>query len=52
MGDLTLPHHGRGNVLLADAHVERMNARKFGAASQTKYFWYPTGNMNLTYGNP
>ena len=52
MGELTIPHHGRGNVLMADTHVEKMNARQFEAASQTKYFWYPTGNTNLAYGNP
>lgn len=52
-GKLTLHHYGRGSVLMADMHAERMNERQFAQAAQNLYFWYPTGNTNLAYGgNP
>jgi prepilin-type processing-associated H-X9-DG protein len=52
MAKLTLHHRGRGSVLMADTHAERMNQRQFEQASQNLYFWYPTGQTNMSYGSP
>ena len=52
MGDLTLQHYGSGSILMADTHVERMNKHRFDQASQNLYFWYPTGNTNVSYSIP
>ena len=53
MSELALQHRFRGHILMADTHVEKMTAKHFDAASRTKYFWYPTGNTNISdYGNP
>jgi hypothetical protein len=48
MSQLALQHHRRGHVLLADTHVEKMNTKQYDAACQTKYFWYPTDNANIS----
>lgn len=48
MSELTLHHRGRGSVLMGDTHVEQMSTNQYEAACETPYFWYPTGNTNMS----
>lgn len=48
MSELALQHHDRGHLLMADTHVEKMSATQFDAAGHATYFWYPTGNTNMS----
>ncbi len=57
-GDRTLSirHNQRGNIVLTDGHVERLNHAESLAAEKKKRFWFPTDNtsglngMNLATG--
>ena len=39
---LAFRHGTRGNLVLADFHIERMNGKEFDKVKKTKRFWFPT----------
>jgi prepilin-type N-terminal cleavage/methylation domain-containing protein/prepilin-type processing-associated H-X9-DG protein len=46
-GVLAARHNQRGNVLMADIHVEKMKKKQFDLNSQNdKQFWYPNDKTN------
>ena len=47
---LAFLHNRRGNLLLADNHVEKMNKKRFDDAQRLKRFWYPTEQTGRTGG--
>jgi prepilin-type N-terminal cleavage/methylation domain-containing protein/prepilin-type processing-associated H-X9-DG protein len=39
---LALRHGGRGNLVMADLHLERLKQKQADDAEKTKIFWFPT----------
>jgi|ERR1051326_688775 prepilin-type N-terminal cleavage/methylation domain-containing protein len=39
---LAFRHGNRGNLILSDIHIERMNRKEFDKVKKTKRFWFPT----------
>ncbi|HVY70713.1 MAG TPA: type II secretion system protein [Verrucomicrobiae bacterium] len=39
---LSLRHNLKGNLVMADAHVERLNKAQYNTVEKTKLFWFPT----------
>ena len=45
-------HGNRGNLVLADFHIERMSRKDFDLAKRTKRFWFPTDDTRGPGGLP
>ena len=43
---LAFRHNNRGNVILSDIHVERMDRKGYDQAKKSKRFWFPTEDMS------
>ena len=52
---LALRHGGKGNLLMADLHLERFKQKQADEAEKTKIFWFPTddstGPGGMQFGN-
>jgi prepilin-type N-terminal cleavage/methylation domain-containing protein len=49
---LAMRHNMRGHLLMADMHLERMNKKRFDAASGEMRFWYPNDLTGRGGGAP
>ena len=53
---LAVRHGNRGNLVMADNHIEKMDKKKYDEVDKTKLFWFPTsdtsgpGGMNFGSG--
>ena len=53
---LAVRHGNRGNLVMADNHIEKMDKKKYNEVDKTKLFWFPTsdtsgpGGMNFGSG--
>jgi len=49
---LAFRHNNRGNLILSDLHVERMNRKGYDKAKKSKRFWFPTEDTSGPGGMP
>jgi prepilin-type N-terminal cleavage/methylation domain-containing protein len=49
---LAFRHNNRGNLILSDIHVERMDRKGFDKVKKTKRFWFPTQDTSGPFGMP
>ena len=43
---LALRHNNRGNMVMADLRVEKMDKKKYDGVEKTKRFWFPSDNTS------
>jgi prepilin-type N-terminal cleavage/methylation domain-containing protein/prepilin-type processing-associated H-X9-DG protein len=47
---LAFRHNRRGNLMMADTHVERLGKKKYDASKQAPRFWYPNEKTDRSGG--
>jgi len=49
---LAFRHNNRGNLILSDLHIERMDRKGYDKAKRSKRFWFPTEDTTGPGGMP
>ena len=49
---LAFRHNNRGNLILSDLHIERMDRKGYDKAKRSKRFWFPTEDTSGPGGMP
>ena len=49
---LAFRHNNRGNLILSDLHIERMDRKGYDKTKRSKRFWFPTEDTTGPGGMP